>query len=255
MAITMPVTADHVATSSVKVVLYRHGETPHNKMGVISGGSSNPPLTEAGEAQAVKVGELLRARFPDVDGHYCSDLDRAHRTAQIAFGDSVTIIALPKFREIDHGGVDGVLLAKNRNEVWKEFVEKAVVQWKEDHLGQEIDPFFKWKITPFSEEKAETFMQLWNRVSEQIFELVERHKKSDEVRTITIGCHNAVMQVLVMMSEISRGKLEKDENGLYPMFFERNLLPNGAVAVFEVRDIHDVHEPIKFMEFVTADQI
>ncbi|MBS0653838.1 MAG: histidine phosphatase family protein [Verrucomicrobia bacterium] len=243
-----------MAVSAVKVVLYRHGETEHNKLGVISGGSSNPSLTPAGEVQAEKVGELLRSNFPEMDGHYCSDLQRAERTARLALGESETIVALPAFREIDHGGVDGILPAKERNEIWKVFVEKAVVEWKEAHPGEEIDPFFKWKITPFSAEKAETLMQLWDRVSKQIFELVERHKETGEEKTITIGCHNAVIQVLVMMSEIARGNLEKDSNGLYPMFFERNLLPNGAVAVFEVGEIPDSQEPIKFREFVTAQQ-
>lgn len=235
----------------LQLVAYRHGETEHNRSGVISGRSSDPVLTAVGKEQARKLGSLLRECFPEAGIHYCSDLKRAEETARLALGNLAVITPSNAFGEIDHGLVDGKLQAKERNKIWAAFVKEKVSEWKEAHPNEEIDPFFKWTITPFFEEKAETFMQLWKRVSAEIIHLSKRYDISDEVKTATIGCHNAVMQVLIMMSQAAQGTLEKDENGLYPMFFERNLLPNGAVAIFEV-DPSNEKDPIHFSRFVEA---
>ena len=55
---------------------------------------------------------------------------------------------------------------------------------------------------------AETLMRLYERVSNQILTLAEQDA-SNQQRVIAIGCHNAVIQVLLMQSMIAEGVLGK----------------------------------------------
>lgn len=232
----------------VQFVLYAHGPTEDNEIGVISGGHSNPELTGEGIEQAKKLGQLLRTRFLFFDENYCSDLRSASVTARLVLGEGAEIICLPAFREIHHGDLDGRLPEKERDAIWEKYIMKCIASWPTN--SQEIDPFFKWEVTPFYENKAETFMQLWNRVSCQIIELAKKHQQMGEIKTISIGCHHAVMQVLFMMDQVRKRILEKDSLGFYPMFFEKNYVPNGAIALFQIKLSGNEAGPIEFTEFI-----
>ena len=233
----------------VTIILGRHGQTTDNINQVISGGSSNPPLTDVGVEEAKKLGEIFATRHADFDAEtvYCADLQRTERTAQLAFaGKEITIEPNPAFREIDHGPSEG-MPAGERAKVWKEFVSAKIAGQEE-----QIDPFFKWKVTPF--EGAETFQKLWKRASRA---LVQIARDNPEKRKLIVITSNAFIQVLMMHSLIREGKLQPEPvevgNGkppqmLYPLFFEKSLLRNCAVAEFTCDpDAEDELDQVRFI--------
>jgi probable phosphoglycerate mutase len=82
--------------------LVRHGETTHSRDGMLAGWS-DIPLTAVGESQAVAVRPLLAGeRFDSV---WCSDLARAVRTAELAWGEARRDARL---REISFGRLEGL---------------------------------------------------------------------------------------------------------------------------------------------------
>ncbi len=70
-----------MSSGSACVVLVRHGETDFKRSDIYQGSSDVPALTPVGEAQAARLGRLLRGvRF---DRIYCSPLRRARLTLEI----------------------------------------------------------------------------------------------------------------------------------------------------------------------------
>ena len=87
---------------TLELWLVRHGETTHSRDGLLAGWV-DVPLTAVGEAQATAVGPLLAgAHF---DSAWCSDLSRAMRTAQLAWGEARRE---PRLREINFGALEGL---------------------------------------------------------------------------------------------------------------------------------------------------
>jgi probable phosphoglycerate mutase len=88
---------------SVEVWLVRHGETPWNALGRLTGWS-DVPLSARGEAQALALAPFLAAeRF---DGVVSSDLSRAVQTARLAYGEPGRRLAA--LRELDFGTLEGL---------------------------------------------------------------------------------------------------------------------------------------------------
>jgi broad specificity phosphatase PhoE len=87
-------------------IFLRHGQSRANAEGWLSGWD-DVTLTELGEAQARRAGELLR----DVPIGRClsSDLQRASRTAALVLGDRpVPVHTVPELRERHMGCLQGV---------------------------------------------------------------------------------------------------------------------------------------------------
>lgn len=81
--------------------LVRHGQTPAS-LDRRMAGWEDVPLTARGEEQAASLRPLLLGeRF---DGVWCSDLRRAVRTAQLAWGEAV---ADRRLREMNFGALEG----------------------------------------------------------------------------------------------------------------------------------------------------
>ena len=98
-----------------ELLLVRHAETEWNRVGRWQG-HADPPLNEAGRAQARALAETLAGQ--QVDAIYTSDLRRAAETAAIlgaALGRPVT--PDPDLREIDVGSWSGL----TRDEVAERF--------------------------------------------------------------------------------------------------------------------------------------
>jgi probable phosphoglycerate mutase len=99
-------------TGAHEIVLVRHGETEWSRTGKHTG-STDVPLTEAGQRQAEVVGAALRnRRFAAV---WTSPLSRAAETCRLAgFGD----VAVPKEElvEWDYGEYEGRTTAEIRLE-------------------------------------------------------------------------------------------------------------------------------------------
>ena len=72
------------------LLLVRHGVSEHNTSDVISGGTSNPNLSQAGVKQVEEVSKLIDNS--KLDRVYASPLKRAQQTARIFVGDKTPII-------------------------------------------------------------------------------------------------------------------------------------------------------------------
>lgn len=81
-----------------------HGTSVDNEKHV-SSGWSDVELSELGRKQAKALKEQLGNK--KFDAVFCSDLRRAHETAQLAFGDSAPIITDQRLRECSYGEYNG----------------------------------------------------------------------------------------------------------------------------------------------------
>lgn len=88
-----------------KIYLCRHGETDHNRNGVLQG-QKDTELNERGERQAEKLAERLAEK--DLDAVYSSDLDRASSTAErVAERADAPHIEDERLRERSYGVFEG----------------------------------------------------------------------------------------------------------------------------------------------------
>jgi broad specificity phosphatase PhoE len=79
----------------------RHGQSVANREGWLAG-LYDSPLTEQGEAEAIEARRVLTGPLPA--RAFCSDLARAHRTAQLLLeGHVIALVVTPRLRERDCG--------------------------------------------------------------------------------------------------------------------------------------------------------
>jgi probable phosphoglycerate mutase len=126
------------------IILIRHGEAEH-MVSDLTGGWSQVPLTENGRAQALAVASRLRADLEGIDfAFYCSDIKRAHQTAEIIGREiGVNPILSQGLREFNNG------VAADRT--------KAEVA----HLYRSpSDPIMDWQPYP----EAETWRRFYRRI-------------------------------------------------------------------------------------------
>lgn len=87
------------------IVFESHATSLDNEAGVASGWL-DVALSPTGEKQARLLGE--RRRHDELATVFCSDLSRAFRTAEIAFGDlALPIVRDARLRECDYGAFTG----------------------------------------------------------------------------------------------------------------------------------------------------
>lgn len=86
----------------MKIVFEAHATTLDNEAKVVSGWN-DVALSKLGEKQARELGK--RYKLEDFDAVYCADLQRAYRTAQLAFPEinSVKLLLDWRLRECDYG--------------------------------------------------------------------------------------------------------------------------------------------------------
>jgi alpha-ribazole phosphatase/probable phosphoglycerate mutase len=77
-----------------------HGTTIDNEKG-ISSGWSDSELSELGVKQSIELRD--RIKYQKFDVIFCSDLKRAMKSAELAFGGTVPIIADKRLRECNYG--------------------------------------------------------------------------------------------------------------------------------------------------------
>ncbi len=112
----------------------RHGETDWNREGRFQG-HADPPLNEAGRAQARELAERLQD--VPLDAVYSSDLRRAHETAEIiAAAKGLPVVVEPGLREIDVGSWSGL----TRSEIEERFpgAEHHDGETREEHLERVV---------------------------------------------------------------------------------------------------------------------
>ena len=139
------------------IILVRHGEAEH-LVSDLTGGWSQTPLTEKGRAQAQAVASRLSRDLEGVNhAFYCSDLKRAHQTAEIIAQETgVQPILSQGLRELNNG----VAANKMKSEV--------------EHLFRPpSDPIMDWQSYP----GAETWRIFYHRIRasmDQIHEMEDR---------------------------------------------------------------------------------
>jgi broad specificity phosphatase PhoE len=90
---------------TIEIIFEYHSTSEDNEAGVASGWN-DPPLSAKGREQAVELGE--RHRGEQIDAVFCSDLQRAVLTAEIAFGGVAPLHKDRRLREYDYGSMTGM---------------------------------------------------------------------------------------------------------------------------------------------------
>jgi broad specificity phosphatase PhoE len=183
------------------LLLVRHGQSTWNREHRIQG-QLDPPLSEVGRGQAMRVGRrLARRRFV---GFYSSDLKRALETAQaIAAATGGSPSPTTGLREIYLGDWEGL----NTQELAMRFPE-AWARWTEEP---------SWDVVP----GGEGAVAFENRVVAEIDSILARHEQGD----ILLVTHGGVIQVAL------HRVVGRPNHGLFPFRIE-----NASISVIEKRN-------------------
>ena len=121
-----------------KLILLRHGQSQWNLENRFTGWK-NVPLTEKGEAEAKKTGELIRKHNISIDRVFSSVLERANRTAEIAIkkaelnnlleNNKIIMTCSEKLNERDYGDLVGL----NKQETADKFGKDQVHIWRRSY--------------------------------------------------------------------------------------------------------------------------
>jgi len=148
-----------------KLILLRHGQSQWNLENRFTGWK-NVPLTEKGEAEAKKAGELIRKHNISIDRVFSSVLERANRTAEIAIkkaelnnlleNNKIIMTSSEKLNERDYGDLVGL----NKQETADKFGKDQVHIWRRSFdtpppngeslkdVVERVSPYFKENIKP-----------------------------------------------------------------------------------------------------------
>ena len=148
-----------------KLILLRHGQSQWNLENRFTGWK-NVPLTEKGEVEAKKAGELIRKHNISIDRVFSSVLERANRTAEIAIkkaklnnlleNNKIIMTCSEKLNERDYGDLVGL----NKQETADKFGKDQVHIWRRSYdtpppngeslkdVVKRVSPYFKENIKP-----------------------------------------------------------------------------------------------------------
>ena len=148
-----------------KLILLRHGQSQWNLENRFTGWK-NVPLTEKGESEAKKAGELIKKHNISIDRVFSSVLERANRTAEIAVkkaelnnlleNNKIIMTCSEKLNERDYGDLVGL----NKQETADKFGKDQVHIWRRSYdtpppngeslkdVVERVSPYFKENIKP-----------------------------------------------------------------------------------------------------------
>ena len=148
-----------------KLILLRHGQSQWNLENRFTGWK-NVPLTQKGEVEAKKAGELIRKHNISIDRVFSSVLERANRTAEIAIkkaelnnlleNNKIIMTCSEKLNERDYGDLVGL----NKQETADKFGKDQVHIWRRSYdtpppngeslkdVVERVAPYFKENIKP-----------------------------------------------------------------------------------------------------------
>lgn len=201
-----------------RIFLVRHGETRQHAEKVFLG-QTDVPLNEAGEEQAQAVGLFLTRHEAKFEHIYCSDLQRAKATAEIA-GNTVIMLRnqIPEIRaeaglrEMHLGDWEGRFIREIQEQNPEEYEKrgKDLLRFKTGH-------------------EAENFYDLRYRVMKCIEKILRWEAKEaaerpaeDADRDLILVTHAGVLKVL--LSELQGVPLEDAVN---------TKIPKGAVIILD----------------------
>ena len=148
-----------------KLILLRHGQSQWNLENRFTGWK-NVPLTEKGETEAKKAGELIKKHNISIDRVFSSLLERANKTAEIAIihaalnnlleNNKLIMTCSEKLNERDYGDLVGL----NKQETAYKFGKDQVHIWRRSYdtpppngeslkdVVERVSPYFKKNIKP-----------------------------------------------------------------------------------------------------------
>ena len=168
------------------VIIVRHGESTSNVNRIISGHHDNAVLTERGEQQAQKVGEMLKGLKPDAV--YSSPLKRAAQTGRIALSQMGS--GLPEIQTAE-------LIKEINLPLWesKSFAD-VEAQYVEEYAAWRQDPNNLKMPIPDGDGGTVDFYpvrDIWERASQFLQTKVKEHAG----QTILLFGHSAINRALI----------------------------------------------------------
>ena len=152
-----------------KLILLRHGQSQWNLENRFTGWK-NVPLTEKGETEARKAGELIKKHNINIDRVFSSVLERANRTAEIAIihaelnnlleNNQLIMTRSEKLNERDYGDLVGL----NKAETADKFGKEQVHIWRRSYdtpppngeslkdVVNRVSPYFVNHIEPLLQQ-------------------------------------------------------------------------------------------------------
>jgi len=152
-----------------KLILLRHGQSQWNLENKFTGWK-NVPLTEKGELEAKKAGELIKKHNIYIDNVFSSILERANKTAEITLkesglqhlweNDKLIVTRDEKLNERDYGDLVGL----NKLETAEKFGIEQVHIWRRSYdtpppngeslkdVVDRVSPYFKENIKPLLDQ-------------------------------------------------------------------------------------------------------
>ena len=148
-----------------KLILLRHGQSQWNLENKFTGWK-NVPLTEKGEKEAKKAGELIKKNNIHIDFIFSSILERANKTAEIAIKEANlqnlinnNKLILTKHQDLNERDY-GDLVGLNKEETANKFGKEQVHIWRRSYdtpppngeslkdVVERVSPYFKKNIKP-----------------------------------------------------------------------------------------------------------
>jgi 2,3-bisphosphoglycerate-dependent phosphoglycerate mutase len=148
-----------------KLILLRHGQSQWNLENKFTGWK-NIPLTEKGEIEAKKAGELIKKNKIHIDYVFSSVLERANKTAEIALkeADFKNLWNKDKLRMTRNENLNernyGDLVGLNKKETAEKFGKEQVHIWRRSfdtpppngeslkNVLERVSPYFNENIKP-----------------------------------------------------------------------------------------------------------
>ena len=152
-----------------KLILLRHGQSQWNLENKFTGWK-NVPLTEKGEMEAKKAGELIKKNKINIDFIFSSVLERANKTAEIAIKEAnlqnlinnnkLILTKHEDLNERDYGDLVGL----NKEETANKFGKEQVHIWRRSYdtpppngeslkdVVERVSPYFTKNIKPLLDQ-------------------------------------------------------------------------------------------------------
>ncbi len=175
-----------------KLILLRHGQSQWNLENRFTGWK-NVQLTEKGESEAKKAGELIKKHKINIDKVFSSVLDRANNTAEIAIknaelnnllvNNKLVMTRSEKLNERDYGDLVGL----NKQETANKFGKEQVHIWRRSYdtpppNGESLKDVVE-RVSPYFEEKIKPLLKKGENI------LIAAHGNSLRAMMIELGMY------------------------------------------------------------------
>ena len=175
-----------------KLILLRHGQSQWNLENRFTGWK-NVQLTEKGESEAKKAGELIKKHKINIDKVFSSVLDRANKSAKIAIknaelnnlleNNKLVMTRSEKLNERDYGDLVGL----NKQETANKFGKEQVHIWRRSYdtpppNGESLKDVVE-RVSPYFEEKIKPLLKKGENI------LIAAHGNSLRAMMIELGMY------------------------------------------------------------------